>query len=79
MRDPDEPGPERPAVRLPQRALEVTVGLEKGLLGEVLGVVVVAHPVVAVGIDIPEVRAIDLGEPSVKLTLVSGKWFERHI
>ena len=47
VRDPDQPGAQRPAVRFPPRPLEVAVGLEEGLLGEVLGVVVVADPVVA--------------------------------
>ena len=47
MGDADQPGPQRPAVGLALRALEVPVGLEEGLLGQVLGVVVVADPVVA--------------------------------
>src|SRR5215207_7611175 len=50
--DTDQPGPQRPAVRLPLSSIEVAVGLKKGLLGEVLRVVVVAHPVVGVGVDV---------------------------
>ena len=42
--------------RLALRALEVPVGLQEGLLGEVLGVVVVADPVVRVGVDVAQVR-----------------------
>ena len=65
-------GPQRPAVGLAQRALEVPVGLQEGLLGEVLGVVVVADPVVAVGVDVAQVAAVELGEASVELRLVLG-------
>jgi hypothetical protein len=50
--DPDQPRTQRPPVRLAARAFEVSVSLEKGLLGEVLGVVMVAHPVVGVGVDV---------------------------
>ena len=44
MGDPDQPRPQRPAVGLAPRAVEVAVGLQEGLLGQVLGVVVVARP-----------------------------------
>src|SRR5436190_9536737 len=50
--DPDQPRSQRPAVRLATRALEVPVGLQEGLLGEVLGVVVVADAVVRVRVDV---------------------------
>jgi hypothetical protein len=39
-------------VRLALRSLEVAIRLEKGLLGEVLGVVVVADPVVGIAVDV---------------------------
>ena len=42
------------------RALEVPVGLQERLLREVLGVVVVAHPVVRVGVDVAQVRPVQL-------------------
>ena len=58
--------------RLAQRALEVPVGLQEGLLGEVLGIVVVADAVVAVGVDVAQVGAVELGEASVQLSLVAG-------
>ena len=69
MRDPDEPRPQRAAVGLAQRALEVPVGLQEGLLGEVLGVVVVADAVVAVGVDVAQMRAVQLAESGVQLGL----------
>ena len=47
-------------------ALEVPVGLQEGLLGEVLGVVVVAHPVVGVAVDVAQVGAVELGEVAVQ-------------
>ena len=60
--DADQPGPQRPAVRLALRPLEVAVGLEEGLLGEVLGVVVVPDAVVRVAVDVAQMRAVELGE-----------------
>src|SRR6201996_8310585 len=48
VRDPDQTRSQRPPVRLPPCPVEVPVGLQEGLLGEVLGVVVVPHPVVRV-------------------------------
>ena len=66
VRDPDQPRAQRPAVRLALRALEMPVGLKEGLLGEVLGVVVVAHPVVGVAVDVAQVGAIQLGEVAVE-------------
>ena len=50
-------------------ALEVAVGLQEGLLGEVLGVVVVADPVVGVGVDVAQVVAVELLEGAVELGL----------
>ena len=43
----------------------MSVGLKERLLGEVLGVVVVADPVIAVGVDVAQVGAIQLGETSI--------------
>jgi len=71
--DPDQPGPERPPVRLGQRPGEVTVRLEEGLLGEVLGVVVVPDPVIAVAVDVPQVQAVELRELAVELGLLGGR------
>ena len=79
MSDSDEPGTERAAVGFPQRALEVPVGLEEGLLSEVPGVVVVSHPVVAVEVDVAEVRPVEVREPRVELRLVLGKWLEHNM
>ena len=53
--DADQPRPQRAAVGLALRALEVAVGLQERLLREVLGVVVVANPVVRVGVDVAQV------------------------
>jgi hypothetical protein len=47
----------------------VPVGLEEGLLREVLGVVVVADPVVGVGIDVAEVGPVEVRELRVELLL----------
>jgi hypothetical protein len=38
----------------------VAVGLKEGLLGEVLGVVVVADPVVGLAVDVAQVRLVEL-------------------
>src|SRR5215210_831794 len=70
VRDADQPGPERPPVRLALCAIEVPVGLKKGLLGQVLGVVVVAHPVVRVGVDVAQMSPVQLGEVAVETFLV---------
>ncbi len=67
--DPDQPRPQRPPVGLAQRALEVPVGLQERLLGEVLGVVVVADPVVGVAVDVAQMRAVELGEVRVEPAL----------
>src|SRR3712207_7692178 len=45
------------------------VGLQEGLGGEVLGVVVVADAVVGVGVDVAEVGAVELRELPVELVL----------
>src|SRR5829696_4859462 len=58
VRDADQPRPQRPPVRLAYRPLEVTVGLQERLLREVLGVVVVPHAVVGVGVHVPQVGAV---------------------
>ena len=51
------------------RALEVAVGLEERLLGQVLGVVVVADAVVGVAVDVAQVRPVELAERAVELEL----------
>ena len=58
-----------PAVGLPAGALEVPVGLQKRLLGQVLGVVVIADPVVGIGVDVSEVGAVEIREGPVELGL----------
>ncbi len=58
--DADEPRAHRPPVGLAPRSLEVPVGLKERLLGQILGVVVVAHPVVRVRVDVAKVRAVEL-------------------
>jgi hypothetical protein len=68
--DPDEPRPQRAPLRLALCPLEVTVGLQERLLGEVLGVVVVADPVVRVRVDVAQVRLVELREGRVELGLV---------
>ncbi len=69
MGDPDQPGPQRPAVGLAAGAIEVAVGLQEGLLGEVLGVVLVADPVVGVGVDVAQVGPVEVLEGAVELRL----------
>ena len=69
MGDADEPRAQRAAVGLALGALEVPVGLQEGLLGEVLGVVVVADAVVGVGVDVAQVIAVELLEVAVELGL----------
>ena len=58
--DPDQPGPQRPPVGFALGALEVTVGLKEGLLGQILGVVVVADAVVGVAVDVAQMGAVEL-------------------
>src|SRR5262245_16047583 len=70
VRDADQPWPQRATVRLPQRPLVVAIGLQEGLLGQVLGVVVVAHSVVRVGVDVPQVLPVKLRELPIELGLV---------
>ncbi len=60
MGDADQPRAQRPAVGLALGALEVAVGLQEGLLGQVLGIVVVAHAIVGVAVDVAQVGAIEL-------------------
>ena len=69
MGDPDQPRPQRPAVGLAPGPVEVPVGLQEGLLGEVLGVVVVADPVVGVGVDVAQVGPVEVLEGAVQLRL----------
>ena len=54
------------------RAREVPVRLQERLLGQVLGVVMVAHPVVRVRVDVLQVRLVERGEVGVELGLVRG-------
>src|SRR5215211_1495000 len=70
--DADQPRPERTAVRLALRALEVAVGLKEGLLRQVLGVVVVAHRVVGIAVDVAQVGAVELRELAVEPLLLLG-------
>jgi hypothetical protein len=67
VRDPDEPRSQGTPVRLAAGALEVPVCLEEGLLGDVLGVVVVADAVVGVRVDVAQVIAIELLEGAIEL------------
>src|SRR5436305_2183167 len=67
--DADQPGPQWPAVGLATRPVDVTVGLQEGLLGEVLGVVLVADPVVGVGIDVAQVGSVEILEGAIELGL----------
>src|SRR5207344_3464195 len=66
------PGPQRPAVRLAPSPVEMAIGLQERLLGEVLGVVLVANPVVGVGIDVAQVSAVEVLESAVELGLRRG-------
>src|SRR4051812_4468408 len=67
--DPDQPRTQRSAVRLAPRPLEVPIGLKKGLLGDVLRVVMVADPVVRVRVDVAQMGAVELLEGAVELRL----------
>ena len=55
------------------------VGLKERLLGEVLGVVMVPDPVVAVRVDVAQVGPVELREPRVELRLVLGEWLEHNM
>ena len=57
-------------VALALRALEVPVGLQERLLRQVLRVVVVAHPVVRVAVDVLQMGPVQLRELRVELRLV---------
>src|SRR5436190_12062483 len=46
------------------------IGLQERLLGEVFGVMVIAHSVVAVGVHVAQVAAIQLGEAGVEFGFV---------
>ena len=48
----------------------MAVGLEEDLLADVLGVVVIAEPVVEEGVDVAQVRLVELGEGAIELLLV---------
>ena len=71
--DADQPRPQRPPLRLALRALEVPVGLQERLLREVLGVVVVAHPVVRVRVDVAQMRLVERREVRVEARLGRGR------
>ena len=60
MGDPDQPRAQRPPVGFALGALEVAIGLQERLLGQVLGVVVVADAVVGVAVDVAQVRPVEL-------------------
>src|SRR3954447_2309107 len=70
VRDPDQPRPQRPAMALRERPLEVPVGLQERLLRQVLGVVMVAHPVVGIRVHVAQVGLVELGELRIELGLV---------
>ena len=55
--------------RFALRALEVPVGLQEGLLGQVLGVVMVADAVVGVAVHVAQMRPVEIGELGVELRL----------
>ena len=56
-------------MRFALRALEMPVGLEKRLLGQILGVVMVADAVVGVAVDVAQMRAVEIGELPIELRL----------
>ena len=70
--DPDQPGPQGTPPRLPLGALEVAIRLQKGLLRQVLGVVVVAHAIVGIAVDVAQVGAVELRELLVEHGLGLG-------
>ena len=53
-------------------ALEVAIGLQERLLGQILGVVMVADAVVGIAVDIAQMSPIELGELGVELRLGLG-------
>ena len=55
--------------RFALRALEVAVGLQERLLGQVLGVVMVADAVVGVAVHVAQMRPVELRELRVELRL----------
>jgi hypothetical protein len=67
--DADQPGPQRATLRLALSALEVSVGLQERLLGEVLCVVMVADAVVGVAVHVAHVRTVEIRELRVEQRL----------
>src|SRR4029453_18320336 len=57
--------PRRAAIGLPPCPLKVPVGLQESLLGDVLGVVVVADAIVGVRVDVAKVIAVEALEGAV--------------
>ena len=74
VRDADQPRPQRAPLGLLLGAREVPVGLQERLLGQVLRVVVIAHAVVRVRVDVLEVCLVELAEVRVELGLVRVRW-----
>src|ERR1019366_5915835 len=67
--DADQPRAQRPSVRFALCALEMPVGLQERLLGQVLGVVVIAHAVVGIAVDVAQMRAVEVRELGIELCL----------
>jgi hypothetical protein len=55
----------------------MAVRLQERLLGEILSIVVVTDPVIAVGVDVTHMRAVHLGEAGVQLGFGLG-WVVGH-
>src|SRR4051794_33642522 len=68
--DADQPRPQRAPLGFLLGAREVAVRLQERLLGQVLGVVVVADAVVRVRVDVLQVCLVELAEVGVELGLV---------
>ena len=69
MGDANQPWTQRPPVGFPLSPLEVAIGLQEGLLCEVLGVVMVANAVIGVAVDVAQVCLVQLGELGIELRL----------
>ena len=67
--DADQPRAQRPPVGLALRALEMAVGLQEGLLCQVLRIVMVPDAVVGVAVDVAQMGAVELRELRVELDL----------
>ncbi len=73
MSDADQPRSQWPSIGPPPCTIEVSVGLQEGLLGQILGVVMVADSVIGIGIDVAQVGPVEILEGAVELGLLGRR------